>query len=154
VIAEPLTSAGFAPFGTVLGSPSSPPDAAGPGWSWWAETARLPGDARPYAVGHLTLAPAPPVVDWAERHERAAELIAPLCGVCAVYVAPPGDAPGGFRAFRVPAGAGVVLRPGVWHGAPLALDGPGAALVLLPLGTGTDDTAVARFPANPIRIEV
>ena len=93
MIAEPLTSAAFAPFGTVFGSHAAPPDAAG-------------------------------------------------------------DAPAGFRAFRVPAGSGVVLHPGVWHGAPLALDGPGAALVLLPLGTGTDDTQITRFPENPIRIEV
>jgi len=138
----------------VFGSHAAPPDAAGPGWCWWADTARLPADTRPYAVGHLTLSPANPEIDWAERHERAAELIAPLGGACAVYVAAPADAPAGFRAFRVPAGSGVVLHPGVWHGAPLALDGPGAALVLLPLGTGTDDTVITRFPENPIRIEV
>jgi ureidoglycolate lyase len=154
VIAEPLTSGAFAPFGTVFGSHATPPDALGPGWSWWAESARLPADERPFAIGHLTLSPAARVIDWAERHDRAAELIAPLCGTCAIYVAPPGDAPVGFRAFRVPSGCGVVLHPGVWHGAPLALDGPGAALVVLPRGTGEEDTVVARFPENPIRIEV
>jgi hypothetical protein len=47
-----------------------------------------------------------------------------------------------------------VLDPGVWHGAPLALDRALAALVLLPEGTGADDTTVVRFPDNPIRIEV
>jgi ureidoglycolate lyase len=154
VIAEPLSPHAFRPFGTVLARPAGTADAAGPGWSWWAQAARLPADERPLSVGYLELEPAQPAFDWSERHERAAELIAPLGGDCAVYVAPPADQPADFRAFRVPAGAGVVLDPGVWHGAPFALDRALAALVLLPEGTGADDTTVVRFPDNPIRIEV
>jgi hypothetical protein len=38
------------------------------------------------------------------------------------------------------------------HAAPP--DAAGDALVLLPLGTGTDDTVITRFPEHPIRIEV
>jgi ureidoglycolate hydrolase len=64
------------------------------------------------------------------------------------------DAPAGFRAFRVAPGSGVLLDPGVWHGAPLAIDRPLAAVVLLPHRTGTEDTVVTRFPDNPITIEV
>ena len=154
MIAEPLTEDAFGPFGAVLSQPTAPADATGPGWSWWAQAGRLPTDTRPYAVGYLALEPAEPEFDWSERHQRAAELIVPLGGDCAVYVAPPGDEPSGFRAFRVPAGAGVVLDPGVWHGAPLALGSALAAVVILPQGTGTEDTTVVRFPHNPIRIEV
>jgi ureidoglycolate lyase len=154
VIAEPLTAESFRPFGAVLDRPGEPADATGPGWSWWAKAAGLPADERPYAVGYLALESAQPAIDWSECHERAAELIVPLDGDCAIYVAPRGERPADFRAFRVPAGAGVVLDPGVWHGAPLALDGASSAIVLLPEGTGTDDTTVIRFPDNPIRIEV
>jgi ureidoglycolate hydrolase len=154
VIAEPLTSGAFRGFGHLLARPAAGPDATGPGWAWWAQTAALPEGDRPYAVGYLELVPASPTVDWAEQHERAHELIVPLGGDCVVYVAPPGDEPTGFRAFRVGTGTGVVLDPGVWHGAPLAIGRPVAAMVLLPQGTGTDDTVVARFPDNPIRIEV
>jgi ureidoglycolate hydrolase len=150
---ESLTQEAFAPFGTVLAEAGGSPDASGPGWDWWADTGRLAADARPYAVGRLALRGAPPVIDWAERHARSAELVLAL-DPCLLYVAPPGDAPERFRAFHVPPGQGVVLEPGVWHGAPLSPGGAGAAIVLLPAGAGTDDTDVARFPHNPIRIEV
>jgi ureidoglycolate hydrolase len=154
MIAEPLDAEAFLPYGSVIGRPSSAADAEGPGWSWWAEAGRLPADARPYAVGHLALEPAPLTADWAECHARAAELIFPLGGDCIVYVAPPAEAPQAFRAFRVGVGTGVRLDAGVWHGAPLAIGRPLAAIVLLPKGTGAQDTRVARFPENPIRIEV
>jgi ureidoglycolate lyase len=82
----------------------------------------------------------------------AAELILPLDGECVVYVAPPSQQPDGFRAFHVAVGTGVVLDPGVWHGAPLALDRPLAAVVVLPEGTGSDDTGVTRFPDKTIEV--
>jgi ureidoglycolate lyase len=151
---EPLTAGGFRPFGAVIDRPVAPAEATGPGWSWWAQAASLPADARPFSVGYLALEPAAPRFDWAEHHARAAEVILPLDGECAVYVAPPSQRPDGFRAFRVAAGAGVVLDPGVWHGAPLALDRPLSAVVLLPEGTGGEDTVVTRFEDNPITIEV
>jgi ureidoglycolate hydrolase len=154
VIAERLTADSFQPFGTVLARPAGAADATGAGWSWWAQAGRLPADERPYAIGYLALEPVQPRFDWSERHERAAELIVPLGGECVVYVARPADEPVDFHAFRVPAGTGVVLDPGVWHGAPLALDRALSAVVLLPRGTGTEDTTVVRFPDNPIRIEV
>jgi ureidoglycolate hydrolase len=154
VILEPLTAAAFEPYGDVVSRPEREPDASAKGWSWWAQAAALPPGARPYAVGYLDLQPAEAVVDWAEHHARSVELILPLGGDCAVYVAGPGAEPREFRAFRLRAGEGVVLDPGVWHGAPLALEGAAAAVVLLPEGTGSEDTVVVRFPDNPIRIEV
>jgi ureidoglycolate lyase len=154
VTVEELTDDAFRPFGRVVTRPQRPPDAAAGGWSWWAETAELPADGRAYGVGYLELEPAELAFDWAECHARSVELVLPLRGACLVYVAARGAAPRDFRVFRVPAGDGVVLDPGVWHGAPLALDGPAAAAVFLRRGTGTDDTMVARFPESPIRIEV
>jgi ureidoglycolate lyase len=148
MVAEPLTAEAFRPFGTVIARPRLAPDAGGPGWSWWAETGALP--AADYAIGYLALEPAPPAFDWAEHHPDSVELIAPLGGDCVVYVAPPGDEPQGFRAFRVPAGEGVILDRAVWHGAPLAPAGPVTALVAL---ARRPDTVTARFDRIPITME-
>jgi ureidoglycolate hydrolase len=153
VIAEPLTSDAFRPFGRVVSRPERDPDASATGWSWWAETLELPVDARPYTLGYLELEPAEPAFDWAEYHTRTLELILPLGGDCLVYVAPPGDEPRDFHVFKVAAGDGVLLDPGVWHGAPLALSERVAAAVFLRQKTGTDDTVVVRFSDTPIRIE-
>jgi ureidoglycolate lyase len=154
VIAEPLTREAFLPFGSVLWRPDAAADANGAGWAWWAEAGALPAADRPYAVGWLQLEPVEPEFDWAERHAASVELIVPLGGDCVVYVAPPGETPAGFRAFRVRAGEGVVLDPGVWHGAPFAVDRPVAAAVFLRRGTGQDDTVLHRFADQPVRIEV
>jgi ureidoglycolate lyase len=158
--AEPLDEEAFRPFGRIFREPPRPQDADGPGWRWWGETLELAGDARGYGRGYHDQRPLTPAVDWAERHMRSAELVAPLGGDCLVYAGPaehpdePGRAPQleRFRAFRVPAGQAVLLAPGVWHGAPFAADGPSAALVVLASGTGREDTHVVRFPESPVAI--
>ena len=136
-----LTPDAFAPFGTVIQQPTAAAEATGEGWRWWSEAARLPHTDRPYAVGYLRLEPSPPRFDWAERHLRSTETIIPLDAACLVHVGPPGDTPAWnlFAVFRVRPGQGVILNEGVWHGAPLALDRPLAALVLLRRGTGAED---------------
>jgi ureidoglycolate lyase len=161
VVAEPLTADAFAPFGQVLGAPAGDAHADGPGWRWWAETAYVEADAGPrMGVGHLLLEPAELRFDWAERHMRTPELIAPLGGDIAIHVAPaehldePGRAPAldAYRAFRVPAGRGVLLSPGVWHAAPFAIGGPTAVMVLIAAGTGQNDLHLVRFPDAPVTI--
>ena len=156
-----LTPASFAPYGNLVEMPSRTPDAAGPGWKWWAESALLEGDARPYAIGYLDLEPAALRFDWAERHMRTMELLTPAGGDCLVYVGPPDhlDEPARlpplarFQVFRIQQGQAVLLDPGVWHGAPLALDRPLNVIVLLPPNTGQDDTTVMRFEETPVIIE-
>jgi ureidoglycolate lyase len=159
---QELTGGAFAPYGEVIVQPDRGSDASGPGWQWWAETMLLPRDARPYAVGYLRLQPDSRRVDWAERHMQSPEVVVPLGGDCLVYVGPP-DHPEEptrlpalerFQVFRVRCGQGVVLRPGVWHGAPLAVDAPLAALVLLLQGTGQTDTSLARFAHTPLDIHL
>jgi ureidoglycolate hydrolase len=157
-----LNPEAFSPYGDVLGRPGRLHDAEGPGWRWWGETQTLAPAGRPYAVGYLDLQPAPHRFDWAERHMRSPETIVPLSGDCLVYVGPPDDRgdPGRmppverFEVFRVAAGQGVVLSPGVWHGAPLAVDRPLQAMVLLAEGTGAGDTTVVRFGDDPVEIDV
>lgn len=158
--AEDLTAAGFAPFGRVIERPGRAEDASGPGWRWWAETTLLPGDGRPFGVGYLDLAPAPLGFDWAERHFRTEEVLLPMGADCLVYAGPaePREPAGqlppldDFRVFRVPPGMGVVLNPGVWHGAPLAAGAPAQVLCLIREHTGRDDVTLARFPGEPVRI--
>jgi ureidoglycolate hydrolase len=156
-----LTSEAFEPFGRVLERPGRPEDAAGPGWSWWAETQLLESDGRRWGIGYLDLQPSEPRFDWAERHLRTLETIVPIAGSCLVYVGPPEhlDEPERlpalerFQVFRVPPGSGVVMDRGVWHGAPLADEGPARAIVLILEGTGREDVTLVRFEDAPVRID-
>lgn len=154
---EPLTEEAFAPFGTVLSQPAADSAADGSGWHWWGEVAALPNDGRRWAFGYLALEPAPLTIDWAEHHLRSPEVVLASGSEIAVYVAPRGPSQSPpleeLRVFAVPPGCGVVLDPGVWHGAPLALAGPTSAFVLLLEGTGRDDVTVVRFPDSPIAVE-
>jgi ureidoglycolate hydrolase len=149
-----LTPEAFAPFGTVIRQPETSAEAADAGWRWWSEAATVPPVDQPYAVGYLRLEPSPPRFDWAERHLRSTETIVPLDGACLIHVGPPDDAPAWerFAVFRVRPGEGVILNEGVWHGAPLALDRPLAALVLLRQGTGAEDVQKVVRSEGPISI--
>lgn len=151
LVAQPLDEVAFTPYGTVVQQPDRPADADGPGWRWWAETAALAATDRPFCVGFLDLQPAPLRFDWAERHDRSPELIVALAGDCLVYV---GNHSESFEVFRLRAGQSVILNAGVWHGAPLAADGPARAMVLLREGTGAEDTAIVRFSDQPLAVEV
>lgn len=156
-----LTAEAFAPYGRVIQAPPRPGDASGPGWTWWAETVLLSGDGRPWGVGYLALEPTEHRFDWAERHMRTLEAIVPTGGDAFVYVGPaehldePRRLPefDRFEMFRVPAGAGVVMDRGVWHGAPFAADGPTGAIVLILEGTGRTDVTMVRFPDTPVSFE-
>jgi ureidoglycolate lyase len=155
LVLEPLTSESFVPFGKVLSQPAAAAQAEGAGWSWWGEIAALPNDGRRWTFGYLALEPVPLTIDWVERHLRSPEIVFAAASDVAVYVAPSGtDEPSlpDLRVFRVPAGAGVVLDPGVWHGAPFALKGRTSAFVLLLEGTGRDDVTVVRFPETPVEV--
>ena len=158
---QELEGLAFAPFGEVIEAPSHEPDATGPDWQWWAELDALPSSDRPYGIGYLQLRPGVLQFDWAERHMRSMEMLIPLGGDCLVYVGPPDhpNEPGRrpnlerFQVFRVRQGQAVILRQGVWHGAPLAPDGPLAVIVLLLQGTGREDTSLARFTETPVTIK-
>jgi hypothetical protein len=47
----------------------------------------------------------------------------------------------------------VLLHPGVWHGAPLAIDRPLNVVVVLLQATGSTDTSVVRFADTPVAID-
>jgi len=149
-----LTPSAFEPYGQVIGVQGREPDGKGPGWRWWAETVVIPEVTAPYTVGYLELAPDRLRFDWAEYHLQSAEMIVPMGADCLVYVGPQGEEPywSTFEVFRVRAGQGVILNRGVWHGAPLAVDRPTNAIVLLRQGTGEDDVYKAIRADGPIEI--
>ncbi len=157
---QALTAETFAPYGEVVSQPQRPNDAGGPGWRWWGEVVRMGGGDRPYAIGYLDLTPAPLTFDWAERHMQSDELLVPLGSDCAVYVGPPAypDEPDRmpaldqFAVFKVPQGQAVLLKPGTWHGAPMAIDAPTKVLVILLKNTGNQDMHLVRFEDTPVEI--
>ncbi|HEU0193469.1 MAG TPA: ureidoglycolate lyase [Gaiellales bacterium] len=155
LVARPVDPDAFAPYGVVVQRPARAHDAEGPGWRWWAETAGLPETGGEYGIGFLALEPAPLRFDWAERHLRSPELVLAIGGDCLVYVAeatPGRHEPGPFAIFRLQPGQGVILAPGVWHGAPLSAGADAAAMVLLRRGTGAEDTAIVRFADAPVTV--
>lgn len=149
-----LTPESFFTYGMVIGQPASAAEASGPGWQWWSEVAVIPSRGEPYAVGYLNLVPQPLQFDWAEHHVESPEVIIPVGDDCLVYVGPPGQTPvwESFEVFRVRPGQAVMLHEGVWHGAPLALDQPTNALVLLKEGTGTRDVQVSKRNDGPVHV--
>jgi ureidoglycolate lyase len=157
---DSLTSEAFGPFGRVIARPERNRDAEGQGWRWWAETAFISGDGRAVGVGYLDLEPADPSFDWAERHMRTQEAVLATSSDLLLYVgsAETPNEPDGvppferFRAFRIPAGDGVVMDRGVWHGAPFTVDRASAAIVLLLEGTGRTDVTVVRF--DPVQMRM
>ncbi len=154
---EPLSAAAFAPFGTVIERPNAEATASGPGFQWFGELVDLQGGSQPYAVGIVSLTPAPLRFDWAERHEQTDELIVPMGGGCLIYVGPADAADlstalDQVRVFRLAPGQAALLRPGVWHGAPLAESAALDVLIVLLHHTGRQDTRIVRFEQAPIQI--
>ncbi|MDQ4045043.1 MAG: ureidoglycolate lyase [Chloroflexota bacterium] len=149
---QELAANTFAPYGFVIERPATPAEASGPGWMWWSEIATLATMDRPYTVGYLDLTPEPLRFDWAESHALSSEVIIPVDGDALIYVGTGMETPDWerFEVFRMRPGQAVVLNPGVWHGAPMAIHRPLRALVLLRQGTGTDD--VKKATTEPIEV--
>lgn len=97
------------------------------------------------------------VIDGAEYHSHTCEATLPIDGDIFIHVGPPtkGDVPyDSMRVFRVPKGTIVVLKPGVWHGAPFAAGGKRqSALVILPERTYANDCFFVDIPKEK-RLEI
>jgi ureidoglycolate lyase len=93
-------------------------------------------------------------VDFAEYHSVTCEGILPLDNDILIHVGPASHPRAGapvdkFRIFRVPRGTMVVLRPGVWHGAPFTTnDKPANVLIVLPERTYANDCEFVPLPAK------
>ena len=95
----------------------------------------------------------PNVVDTSEYHSAAWEGNLPLDGDVVLHLAPANrgkiDADA-FEAFLVPKGTLVILKPGVWHFAPYAVEGEVSTLVVLPERTYANDCIVLRHGEDEI----
>lgn len=117
-------------------------------------------------LGHTTTAsfstcrvePRLMVIDTIEYHTECSEGILPLDNNIIIHVAPatpadclPLDA---IRAFRIPKGTMVILRPGVWHHAPFTTNAdPANVLIVLPERTYANDCKVITLKEDD-RIEI
>ena len=139
---EPLAAAGV----RVIALEACVPAKVLPGMRKRYSTAELCFAAKPFLLAHLL--------------EAGAREVHFLDGDCLAYVGPPEDlehperipSRHRFRVFRIPVGSGIAMEPGVWHGAPLAIDAPVRAIVLLLEGTGANDTVLVRFPDDAVEI--
>ncbi len=118
---EPLTAEAIAPYGKMLGKPCDPADAASfvsPASDFWSEhvfdTAGGQTEmlwvvyrSRDVGIGRL------------EAHLLTQQAIIPLTGAIIQIVGlglPDGTLDeASIRAFQVPSGQGVCMRPGCWH---------------------------------------
>jgi ureidoglycolate lyase len=127
---EPLTRAGFAPFGEVIETPPVGGEVTNGGLAVrHDEVAKLDlvdGGSRPLlGIFRVKPTPLPIEVRWLECHPKASQAFVPL-GERAflVIVAPAGPAPdpAAARAFLTNGRQGVNYRRGTWHFPVIALE--------------------------------
>lgn len=137
LIAQPLTAAAFAPFGSVVAWPGGPGRAINQGSSRRADLEHaLQLDAqggRPLLAIYRAEARAFPfAADTLERHRHGTQTFIPLGGarfvilVAAAGATPPAD---NLRAFLTDGRQGVSLAPGTWHHGLLAVDAADFAVI-------------------------
>ncbi len=151
---EPLTRAGFAPFGDALGLSLAEGDgrAANQGTARRHDhAARVvntrPGAATPNLALFRSVGRALPVtVPLLERHPASTQLFVPLGDAeVIVVVAPTADDPrrgpalDAARAFHVRPGQGVSYHPGTWHAPIIALEADAELLMLAHEAQSDDD---------------
>ena len=110
------------------------------------------------SLGIVRVMQRPNVVDMSEYHAYTCELLLPLDGDILFHVGPavvgsvfPYEQ---VEVFRVPRGTGVMIRPGVWHHGPFAVNSePVHCAVLLPERAYENDCiAVELSPDQQIKI--
>lgn len=132
------------PKGDITGTPGSVIE-------FYRDMAVVTAPGEVTGISVTKVARRPVVAVKAEIHDLCCEAIVPLNGDVLIHVAP--ATPHGvvpydrFEAFRVAQGTLVVLRPGVWHHAPFAIDQDSVSvMVMLPERTYAKDCEVAIFP--------
>lgn len=152
---QPLTAAGFLPFGEVIeATPGIAHHAINDGHAQRyddlaeIDTARAGGRPR-LAIFRALPRSVPLHLALVERHCLGSQLFMPLAPLrFLVVVAEAGDAPvaQALHAFLAGPGQGINMRPGTWHHPLLALDDGGDFLVVDRAAAATpDDCEVHRF---------
>jgi len=155
LVPEPLTPAGFAPYGEVL----APPPQNGRVYF----DAGL-GDRRPAAQASLSMIRLPPLAPPAmhvrelERHEFSSQSFVPLSvSRWLIVVAPPanGGGPDGARAqaFVAGPGQGITFHIGTWHHGLTVLDREAEFSIFMWRDGGAGDEEFVTL-ATPLEIAV
>lgn len=150
IAAEPLTAGAFAPFGEVIAPRAEP--------SWMINAGRC---GRHHALARVERGGGEAVLSifcsegitlpyrctLLERHPLGSQAFVPLGHEPWLSIVAPDDSgrPGVPRAFLVPAGIGINLRAGTWHGLLTPLGGPADFLVVDREGEG-DNLEEAEIP--------
>lgn len=117
-----LTPQALAPYGTVLGKPV-PVDAGSVAFGsassdFWREHV-FAASGRDPEILWVTYRDTDPRIDRLEMHKLTEQAVVPLTGdiIQIVSASTPSGVPdlATVRAFRVPVGKGLCMRPGCWH---------------------------------------
>ena len=104
------------------------------------------GNSQAASYSNCRIGPRDPVINVAECHSSTAEMLMPLDTDVLMWFAAAAVPDAGFhgdkvRAFLVPKGTMVVIKPGTWHHGPFCLGSEQAnILVALPERTYANDT--------------
>jgi ureidoglycolate lyase len=118
------------------------------------------GEATTMSYSICRVEPRQNVLAGGEYHNRCCEGILPIDNDVLIHVGPGTNPRFGipteqFQVFRVPMGTMVILRPGVWHGAPFsANDKPANVLVALPERTYANDCENVRVEEDEKKVEI
>jgi len=153
LVARPLTAAAFDPFGTVVEAPSADGRPINAGTSQRHDLVddlqlSAAGGRPMLAVFRAQARPFPFSATELECHKLGSQTFIPLTGArFVVLVAPPGAHPDcdHLAAFVSNGRQGIVLSPGTWHHALLAVDAGDFAVI--ERSAKTEDCDIARLPA-------
>lgn len=152
---EQLTMEAFRPFGAFANMLR--PDGVKIGdapITFYRDMLQISSSSETVSLSVCEVRPRPFVIDTHEYHSRTGEGAMPLNNDVLIHVAPATAGQAGphaeqIRVFRVPLGTMFVLRPGVWHHAPFALNGSAAhILTILPERTYANDCYVVQLPSD------
>lgn len=149
--AEPVSTANFAAYGSVVTDPSGAPTSEAQDYKFWSDLAHyaISGETE---IGVCTVyRQSSPVVSGMERHLRTPEILIPIDVPFDLPLVRDGEPEEQVRAFRVRPGQAVVIEPAVWHGACLPVDAPQARYFVI-FRRGTPHQDVEKKSVRPFQI--
>jgi len=152
-----LTKENFAPFGTIIETPSTKPAISDRSLDFWEALAEL--DVEKPQVSFLVVKKRDFSLDKIERHVKLTEVFIPLEGVSVFPLAPPKDVEDPKAevpldesvAFILDGSKGIVMKKGTWHWAPFPITEKATFAVILGMNTVKEDLDI-RDVKPPIKI--